>query len=269
MNTWFEMVLLGENQEHLAAVGEAALDEVTRVENLLSRFDPASEVSRVNRLAAREPQLLSFELATLIECCRAYWETTAAHFDLTAVSQSTFRDQKINFSAVKLDPTLRLIHFTHPAVFLDFGGVGKGYALDRAARIIREFGVQNALLHGGTSSVLGIGTGQGSDGWTVSLRDPFSPGQEAGSVLLRDAGLSSSAVLGEDRKLSDLINPVACHPITEQQACVVLADSATQAEILSTAFLSMGLNAVSAQSHLINAAQAIGWITQSGLKWLP
>src|SRR5688500_16810135 len=98
MNTWFEVLLLGDDPENLQAAGEAALDESERVEKLLSRFDPASEVSRINREAANSPVLLDLELAEILETCRKAWMETHGYFDITAN-----RDHDVNFGKIDFD----------------------------------------------------------------------------------------------------------------------------------------------------------------------
>src|SRR4051812_20130865 len=94
MNTWFEIILLGDDSENLQAAGEAALDEIQRVEKLLSRFDPSSEISRINREAAQKPVLVDFELAEILETCRIAWQQTNGFFDITANRkfENNFRD---------------------------------------------------------------------------------------------------------------------------------------------------------------------------------
>ncbi|MCA1685754.1 MAG: FAD:protein FMN transferase, partial [Planctomycetia bacterium] len=86
MGTWFEAVLRGDDAEHLDAVASAAFDEVDRVERLLSRFDPGSEVSRVNREAAGRPVLVSHELMQILTACAHAWESSLGWFDVSVVT---------------------------------------------------------------------------------------------------------------------------------------------------------------------------------------
>ncbi len=88
MNTLFEIVLPGNDLENEIASAEAALDEISRIEGVLSRFDPASEVSRINRNAHRQPTLLSHELFEIIDTCKRFWVETKGYFDITADARS-------------------------------------------------------------------------------------------------------------------------------------------------------------------------------------
>jgi thiamine biosynthesis lipoprotein len=242
MATLFEVLLLGEDEEHLRAVGEAALDEVERVERLLSRFDPAAELARVNREAATRPVLVSHELFAVLRDCRERCRLTEGYFDICVPLQGSGPGF---LEGVRLDEARRTVSFASPAVALDPGGYGKGYALDAAAVVLDEFGVSSALLHGGTSSVLARGSRDGAP-WVVGLADPFAGGNgEIARVRLADAALSCSAVHDRGRtpdshEESDIIDPIAGRPLREQAGCCVLAPTATLAEVLSTALLVMG-----------------------------
>lgn len=230
MNTLFEIIVEGEDLENDMAAAEAALDEVARVETVLSRFDPASEVARVNRDAHQHPVLISYELIEILETCRNYWEKTVGYFDITASNE-----KKSKFESVKIDSAARKISFAEPGVRLDFGAFGKGYALDCAAQLLKENGVRNALLHGGTSSVLAMGNPA-----QVGLRNPWDVACEIESILLSNQGLSTSAVFHHDQNTSDIIDPHGHAPLRDETACVVIGATAVEAEVFSTALLCMG-----------------------------
>lgn len=219
MNTWFEIILLGEDEENLQAAGEAALDEIERIEKLLSRFDPSSDVSRINREASHAPVLIDFELAEILKTCLVANQETKGFFEIAAASEVEFRFES------------RLISFRNPSVRLDFGAFGKGYALDCAAICLRDFSVKNALLHGGTSSILAIGGGANNEPWRVSLRGGDR------EIQLCDNALSTSATGQGD---SDIVNPLTHQPIQHRATCSVISATAAQAEIFSTALLCMG-----------------------------
>ncbi len=269
MNTLFEIKVVGDDLENLTAAAEAALDEVERVERLLSRFNPTSETSRLNREAAIRPVQIDFEMLQILQVCREYWEKTEGHFDLTAGIAR--RDLALatgsqNFSAVQIDVEARTVQFTEKGVRLDFGAFGKGYALDCAAKLMSEFGVQQALLHGGTSSIFALGSAEDEEAWRVGLRHPWSKNvtEEFRQLRLTQQGLSSSAVFDEKRTESDIINPHGHLPLNEQAGCVVIAPTATEAEILSTAFLSMGkTSAALCCQKFQKPGFQVGWIEHS------
>jgi thiamine biosynthesis lipoprotein len=231
MATWFEVLLVGVDEEHLMAVGEAALDEVDRIERLLSRFDPASETSRINREAGSRPVLVDREMFAILRDCRDWSEKTGGYFDLCADSVP---------GAIELDEESRTVRLVDPSARLDFGGFGKGYALDAAWRILDEFGVDSALLHGGTSSILARGCPEDAPAWRVGLRDPFDAEREVMRIPLMDRCLSSSAALAPGSTVSDIFDPIYSGPLRRQAACSEVAPTAREAEVLSTALVAMG-----------------------------
>jgi thiamine biosynthesis lipoprotein len=254
MGTLFEVLLRGEDEEHLAAVAEAILDEVQRIERLLSRFDPRSEISRINRLAASQSVLVDREMAALLGNCMDEFQQTNGAFDVSVGSgRAAGQRTPGQIPGMRFDPARRLVQFTAAGLQLDLGGIGKGYALDSAARLLDEHHVQHALLHGGTSSVLARGLDADERPWSVALRHTVS-GQGERTVRLQDEALSCSAVSAQ----ADVIDPILGRPLTQAAGVAVVARSAADAEVLSTALLCVGRGA-SEQALLGSRATAI-WL---------
>lgn len=231
MNARFAAWLDGADDEHLEAVAVAVEEEVGRLDRLLSRFDPRSEIARVNREAAVRPVRVEQELFALLARCEAARQMTDGCFDITRTGRA----------ALELDAEAVTVQFTHIDITLDLGGIGKGYALDCAREILLRFGVTRALLHGGTSSVLALDATEGTTGWTVDLRHPLWPEvQPVAKLVLENRALSCSTVRHGDVDKSDVVDPATGRALEGNAACVVLAASATEAEIFSTALLAMG-----------------------------
>ena len=237
MGTLFEVLLRGEDAEHLAAVADAVLDEVERIERLLSRFDPRSEISRINRLAAKEDVQVDHEVTSLLKTCFDACEWTDGAFDITATSRvhAAVNPGAHAGSGVAFDFDRRRIRFALPEIQLDLGGIGKGYALDLAAELLREHSIEHALLHGGTSSVLARGCANEGEAWKIRLHNPAT-GKEIGIQRLASESLSVSAV----DEQGDIIDPVTGQPLHSHLGVAVIAGSATDAEILSTALVCLG-----------------------------
>jgi thiamine biosynthesis lipoprotein len=261
MATLFEVVLIGEDEEHLGAVAEAALDEISRVERLLSRHDPQSEVSRVNREAIRGEVIVDRELFELIGRCAEAMSRTDGYFDIAVQKCEPPADRREMIS-VTVDNQKRTMRFYREDVSLDFGALGKGYALDRAAEIVRSFGVDRALLHGGTSSILALGNGPNEKPWRIGIRNPTAADDavEIAQISLIDRGYSCSAVFSADQTVSDIVDPHSGVPLAEQAACVVIASTALDAEMLSTALLAMGMARARAYTEKVAPGVSVGWI---------
>jgi FAD:protein FMN transferase len=271
MGTRFELFLTGQehDREHLEAVAGDLLEEIRRLDCVLSRFDPRSEIARVNREAAVRPVRVDRELFELLEKCDEARQLTEGYFDITA-------SHKGAVPTLQLDAESCTVRFSGPDVLIDLGGVGKGYALDRACEIMLRFGVTCGLLHGGTSSVLAIGTPYGIDGWPVAIRHPLMlMGEPVAQLNLTDRGLSCSAVRHPDQQQSDVVNPLTGDPLNGDAVCVVLAANATDAEIFSTALLAMGREqaidylAAKPDAGVPDAGVEAGWYESGrGFEWI-
>jgi len=188
MGTRFELALHGKRPEALRAAGEEALDEIERIENSLSLYRPHTDIARINAGAASGPVRVAPETFRLLERARALTDLTLGTFDVTAgplvqawgfhrgngvypdpITLSNARNSS-GWSRVSMNAAAVAVEFVagKPGL-LDLGAIGKGYALDRAAEVLREAGVTSALLHGGTSTVVAIGTPPGADAWTVAV----------------------------------------------------------------------------------------------------
>lgn len=207
MGTRFELVLIGADEGRLRAAGEAAIEEIRHWHERLSWFDAGSFVSHINARAAAGPVTCDPDIFSLLELCAEVWRASDGTFDPTVAAlmrASGFRDvprddeaiararAATGFEHVELDARARTIRFAKPGIGIDLGAIGKGWALDGASEVIREAGVDCALLHGGTSSVIAIGTPAGGDGWAVKLGN----GPDDPAVLLRDLSLGVSAPSG-------------------------------------------------------------------------
>jgi thiamine biosynthesis lipoprotein len=159
-------------------------------------------------------------------------------------------------SLVQLDPRDFTVRFSRPGVMLDLGAIGKGYAIERAAEVLREAGVTSALLHGGTSSVQALSHPPDAESWKIAIerprpglaRPPPAPGQQPSllaTVPLCDAAMSVSAVWGkffqaEGRTYGHVLDPRTGQPVAGTALAAVVLPSATEADALSTALLTLG-----------------------------
>lgn len=249
MTTIFEVFIAGKSREYAQQAARAAFDEVDRIERLFNRFDPSSEISRVNRLRPGETMRVGIETVECLAVAARTQAETAGAFD-------------INFRSAPLPggngPTnllgavgLRMI----PGGFeikrhrgrtgekalpldLDLGAVGKGYAVDRAVEVLKDWSVLNVLFHSGTSTALGIGPGprSGQPGWPVgaaaSRPCPGAPGE----IRLLGRALSGS---GTEVKGDHIIDPRTGRPARGHLAAWASHPSAAVSDALSTAFLVM------------------------------
>jgi thiamine biosynthesis lipoprotein len=248
----FEVTLPPEDASHVDAA-RAALDEVDAVEAALTLFRDASEVSRVNRGAAEGPIPVGASTLALLSLCRELHVATGGAFDpaTTALARCwgfverrprVPTEQEIEaararsgLEKVLVDELSRTVRFAVPGVELNFGVVGKGWALDRVAAALRRKGVARALVSACGSSY----RGWGGEAWEAGLRPG---GEDLGLVRLRDAALATSAA-GEPRfeaggrSFGRVLDPRTGWPAEGVRSASAVAPESAVADALWAAFL--------------------------------
>jgi FAD:protein FMN transferase len=148
---------------------------------------------------------------------------------------------------VELDADRQTVRFLKPGLEINLGSIGKGYALDRVAELLRqEWRIDGGLLHGGSSSVLAIGSPKDDPrGWVVGVAHPWRPGERLATLRLRDRALGTSAATYQyfvyhNRKLGHLLDPRTGWPARGPASVSVAAPTAAEADALSTAFFVLG-----------------------------
>ena len=282
MATRFELLMFGSDPVSLRAAGEEALREIKLLEQQLSFYDPSSEVSRVNREAAQGPVRVTARLFKLLQAADGHASSTQGAFDITVAplmrcwgfvrdqgawpSDSALSQARTltGMSLVQLNEQDRTVQFLRPGVEIDLGGIGKGYAIEEATDILRQCGVDSALLHGGTSSVGAVGAPPNEpDGWTVGIVDPTDQTRMTSSIKLRDEALSVSATWGKSFRHNEadwghVIDPRSGLPVQGAVIAAVSAASATWCDALSTSLLILDPNAA---RSVLGAYEPVRWLT--------
>lgn len=142
-----------------------------------------------------------------------------------------------------LDAAARTVRVERAGLIVDLGAVGKGYAVDRAVEVLREWGIAAARVHSGQSTVYCLGSPPGEAGWTVSVRDPGDHARTLGKLVLRDAAFSGSGVALHG---AHIIDPRTGEPVEDRRGAWALAPSAALSDAVSTAFMVMSDEAIAA-----------------------
>lgn len=235
MGTAFEVLVCGENERWLRAAAEEALAEVDRLDDQLSLYRPTSELCHVNARAAAGPVKVEPRLFALLERARELHALTDGAFDIAVaplMRRFGFRGAGTVHGMRFVTLRAGTVRFTRRGVALDLGGIGKGYAIDRAVALLRARGITEALVHGGTSTIYAMGE------WNVGLVDPRDPERRLGSLALCNRALSASSSLGRvnEQGQGHIVDPRTGQPVDGTAAWAV-GPSATDTDALATAFL--------------------------------
>lgn len=271
MGTRFELVLRGEPETELRAMGEAVIDEIELWDQRLSRFRRDSLVSLINRDAATRPIRVDEDFLDLLRIAFDVSERSAGAFDISvgalmrargfhdhAPSVTVHEEPRAGMSHIEVDWDAGAIRLTHPGVELDFGAIGKGFVIDLAMKQLRaSSSVEAAMLHGGTSTVACLGSYvPGEPGWDVRIRDPRDVVDDP-VVRLEDAALSVSGFHGrvihdDDQLHGHVIDPRTGTSSRQAAYAAVIGPSATEADSWSTALLVLGHRPETMDPHWIS-----------------
>lgn len=260
MGTFFDLLIAGPESEYASQAAQAAFKEIDRLESLFSRFNPSSEISQLNRIGPGQSLrigLETYECLTIAERVRC---ETGEAFDVTIGSLVEYErgDEAGSTRRSRIESLLRPLVIQTVGGFevrrkneeegtlsLDLGGIGKGYALDRALALLSDWSIDNALIHSGTSTALAVGSAPGlkagEKGWPLGVGGGWPEAGGMKRLLLENRGLSGS---GKEVKGRHIIDPKKGRPADGHLAAWASHREASVSDALSTAFVVMGTDEV-------------------------
>ena len=266
MGSFFE-VRLSSRTPGAIELATRALDVIDALEDQMTIYRDDSEVARLNATAHLRPVPVEPGLFSLLETALRIGRETGGAYDVasgalslawgfvrgprrvpdpTALADARDRSGQHHLS---LDPASHSVAFDKPGIVVNLGSIGKGYAVDRAAGVIRDhWWPTGALVHGGQSSVYALGSPPWRFGgrWEIAVRNPFRPEAPLGILRVRNRGVGTSGASFQSfqdggRRYGHILDPRTGEPPAEGPASVtVLAPTAAEADALSTAFYLLG-----------------------------
>jgi len=253
MATTYGVMAVHEDERYARQAASAAFEEVDRLEQELSRFIESSDISRINNLRVGERAVVGPAAFECLEISRRLFEQTKGAFDITVGALlRCFRAEngeprepgrkelagalrRTGMDLLVLDQQEHAVEVLAEGVEVDLGGMGKGYAVDQMGKLLRQWGIDVALIHGGYSSVLALDGPAGMKGWPVSASHPVKGGPPLAKLLLQRRALGGSGL----RKGRHIIDPRTGGPVSGKRAAWSGAVDAATADALSTAFMVM------------------------------
>jgi thiamine biosynthesis lipoprotein len=256
MGTTFTLYIYAASQQSADAEAAPVFDEVDRIEDLLSNYRESSELSRINREASQSTVTTDPETFDFLSTSIAWSARSDGAFDITVgklmkgwgffnkrgripteAELETLR-QQTGWQKVQLDAKTRTVHFTAPGVELDPGGIGKGFAVDKAVAILRAEHVTAAMLSAGSSTIYALGAPPGQPGWKVVVPDPGDASRALSTVMLRDTSLSSASCAEKHFILQGhlychIMDPAQLRPVEGMLQVTIIDPSATSSDALS------------------------------------
>jgi thiamine biosynthesis lipoprotein len=262
MGMAFRIIVYSEDEAKAKRAAKAAFDRVAVLNQIMSDYEPKSELSKLSNLAGSgKAAKISEELCSVLDRAQALAAQTGGAFDVTAgASVQLWRRARrvkqlppqyalakalktVGFRSLKLDAKKCIAELTGSGTRLDLGGIAKGYALDEALAVLKKHDLRQALVSAGGDIVAGTAP-PGKEGWRVALiglREEVKPE----FLWLTNAAVATSGDLYQflevDRtRYSHIVDPRTGTALTEQRLVHVLAPDAITADSLATAMSVLG-----------------------------
>jgi len=259
MGTWCDLVIFDPPPD--PGIAESAFREIARLEDVLSSWDPQSEVSQLNARSGQGPQAVSEDLAAVTAESAAMCATTKGAFDPTVgpllrawgfysdtpapptPESGRSTASRVGCDQVHVQRDSRSISLAEGAE-LDFGGIGKGYAVDRAIAILKAHGVTRAKLDFGSSSLAFLGKLDG--GWPVVIVDPLDRAKPLLSLRVQEGSVSTSSQQeryfdSDGHRYGHIFDPRLGRPVESRLLSVtVITPQGSTADALSTGLFVLG-----------------------------
>ena len=266
MGNRFELSVVADEEQWANKIMDAAVAEIQRIEKLLTTFNDDSETNRVNFNAGIKPVKVSRETFKLIERSLRISALTQGAFD---ISYGSIDKQLWNFDQnmtvlpdkATAKKMVRLIDYRNIilneedcTVFLreegmriGFGGIGKGYAAEKAKQVMKLHGVESGVVNA-SGDLTAWGLQPNGNPWTVGIANPDAPDEVFSYMNITDLSVATSGnyekyIVVNGRKYSHTIDPRTGLPVTGIKAVTIITTHAELADAMATPVTIMGVNA--------------------------
>jgi thiamine biosynthesis lipoprotein len=253
MATEFQVRIAGEEKAYAAQSAQAAFALTDGLESSLSRFRPNSDICRIAQLAPGERMRVSEPVFACLEIAKTMELATRGAFSISAAALQSQPEQP-RWGLLQEQLSIRC---DSGRLEFDLGAIGKGFALDRMAEVLREWSCESFLLVAGGSSILAGNAPPGTAGWLCGLADDHLPRR----YRLNNCSLSGS---GLAVKGPHILDPRTGKPALRQNRAWALSETAAESDALSTAC--MVLDEAVLSEIISNVSSSVVWL-RDGNGW--
>ncbi len=264
MGNHFQISAVAEEEAWAYACIDAGILEIQRIEKLLTTFSEESETALINRNAGVKPVAVSKETFNIIERSIRISRITQGAFDITYGSvdkrlwnfdtnlhslpdKATAKKMArlIDYRNIMLDDLNCTVMLKKPGMRIGFGGIGKGYAAERAKMVMKEMGVQSGVVNA-AGDMTAWGLQPNGKQWTIGIADPNSKDRIFSYMNITDMAVATSGnyekyIIIDGRKYSHTINPKTGLPIRGIKSVTIICQNAEVADAMATPVMIMGI----------------------------
>lgn len=266
MGNRFEISVVSDDEQWAANVVESAIFEIRKIEQLLTTFNQSSQTSEINAHAGIKPVKIDKEVFNLIYRSIRISELTQGAFDITYGSidkrlwnfdntMTSLPDKEtakkmvrlINYKNIVLDKKAETVFLKEKGMRIGFGGIGKGYAADRARLILEQNGVAGGVVNA-AGDLTTWGTQPNGKPWTVGIADPNAAQHpfsyaDISNMAVATSGNYEKYVTIDGKKYSHTIDPKTGLPVSGIKSVTIICSNAELADALATPVTVMGIKA--------------------------
>ena len=266
MGNHFELSVVGSEDTWAMEKIDVGVCEIQRIERLLTTYDEDSETSLINRNAGLAPVPVSKETFELIERSIRISRITQGAFDITygAVDRRLWNfdttmqrlpDKEtarqmvrlINYRNIILDPVNKTVLLKEKGMRIGFGGIGKGYAAERAKKVMQQEGVTSGVVNA-SGDLTAWGYQPDGKPWTIGIVNPNAAHQVFSMLSVTDMALATSGnyekyITIDGKRYSHTINPRTGLPVAGIKSVTILCPNAEIADAMATPVMIMGIRA--------------------------
>ncbi len=266
MGNIFAFTAISQDKKRSDAAIDAAIAEIARIERLLTTFNEESQTAMINKNAGIRPVKVDNEIFELIARSKRISDLTQGAFDITYGSvdrklwnfdtrMTQLPDKEtakrmvrlINYRNIILDEHEHTVFLKLPGMRIGFGGIGKGYAAERAKAVMRSHGIESGVVNA-SGDVAVWGNDQDGKPWTIGVADPDHAGAIFSRFQLTDGAVATSGnyekfAIIRGKKYSHTINPKTGLPVTGIKSVTIICANAELADAMATPVTIMGINA--------------------------
>jgi thiamine biosynthesis lipoprotein len=280
MGNQFEFTLIDENENNTNETFEIAIQEIKRIETLLTTFSDTSITYKINENAGVSPVIVDDEVFQLIKRCQFISKITQGAFDISYgsldkrfwnfdLNMTSLPDPKvakkavelINYENILLNETDKTVFLKNKGMRIGFGGIGKGYAAEMAKKKLIENNVLNGIVNA-SGDLTAWGFQENGEAWTIGVADPNQRTSIFSTFKITNKAVATSGnyekfITINNKRYSHTIDPKTGYPISGIKSVTILAENAEIADALATPVTVMGIEV---GMNFINQLKTIGCI---------